>query len=160
MDFFGKNIDFEFETILSEVNELYFKPKFMALGMNASGEWVQNLEARKDEIWGRDYSEYLALGRTPNKDQSPEAVRRWVGWAGSTFLDKWVKDKGLSLNPYAVAYKIAREGTSYYPQGTDLLEVLSSDEVGDYINKRLSEKLAPIIAEEIKLKIKIAFSNG
>lgn len=160
MEAFGQNIDFEFETILNEVNELYFKSKFMQLGMNASGEWVRNLEAKNDEIWGRDYSEYLAKGRPPNFDQDPESITKFARWAGATFIKKWVEDKGLSLNPYAVAYKIAREGTDYYPQGTDLIDVLASDEVISYINRRLSEVLVPKITNIIKINALTAFSNG
>ena len=49
-------------------------------------------------------------GRRPNKNQDKSALKRWVGWAGSTFLDQWAKDKGLLINPFAVAWKIARKG--------------------------------------------------
>jgi hypothetical protein len=49
-------------------------------------------------------------GRKPNENQDPKALKAWVGWAGSTFLKAWVKDKGLSISPFAVAWKIAKEG--------------------------------------------------
>ena len=127
----------EIERIVTDVINLFLIPKFRGLGMPASGEWEQNVHARSNEIWGRDYTEYLVLGRGPNQDQSPEALKRWVGWAGSTILKDWVQAKGLNINPFAVAYKIAREGTNYYPQGTDLLEVLESQEVTDYIAKEI-----------------------
>lgn len=128
----------EIEKILDEVISRFLIPKFRELGMRASGEWEENVHARGNEIWGRSYTEYLAEGRPPNKDQDPEAMHKWVGWAGSTFLEDWVQNKGLSINPYAVAYKIAREGTNWYPNGSDLLKVLESKEVIDYINSRLS----------------------
>jgi hypothetical protein len=88
------------------------------LGLRASGEWERSLEQFakfengfiKVGIRGADYTKQLEAGRRPNKDQSDEGLKAWVGWAGSTFLDEWVKNKGLNLNPYAVAWKIAREG--------------------------------------------------
>ena len=135
MEFFTNE---EIEKVIDEVIHLFLIPKFQELNMRASGEWEQSVEARGNEIWGRDYTEYLENGRPPNLDQSPEALKRWVGWAGSTFLADWAIDKGLSINPYAVAYKIAREGTDYYPEGTDLLEVLESQEVLDYITTQLT----------------------
>ena len=118
--------------------------------MQASGEWEANVQARKNEIWGRDYTEYLALGRPPNNDQDEDAIRRWVGWAGSTILAQWVQDKGLNINPYAVAYKIAREGTSYYPEGTDLLEVLESREVAEYIMDQMRDLVVLQITTEFQ----------
>lgn len=140
----------EIERIITEVINLFLIPKFRELGMPASGEWEQNVHARRNEIWGRDYTEYLALGRGPNNDQSPEALKAWVGWAGSTILAQWVQDKGLDLNPYAVAWKIAREGTSYYPQGTDLLEVLESQEVAEYITDQLRNFMVLVITTEFQ----------
>lgn len=88
------------------------------LGLRASGKWANSLKTEYKNkvtsinliITGEDYTEQLENGRRPNQNQTPEALKKWVGWAGSTFLAKWVKDKGLSLSPFAVAWKIAREG--------------------------------------------------
>ena len=137
----------EIEQIIGDVIERFLKPKFRELGMPASGEWEENVEARGNEIWGRHYAEYLVEGRPPNKDQDPEAMRRWVGWAGSTFLKYWVQNKGLNISPYAVAWKIAREGTDWYPNGSDLLEVLESKEVLDYIN----DSIRPLVVRDVQL---------
>ena len=142
--------DSEIEKIIDGVIRLFLIPKFRELGMQASGEWEANVQARKNEIWGRDYTEYLALGRPPNNDQDEDAIRRWVGWAGSTILAQWVQDKGLNINPYAVAYKIAREGTSYYPEGTDLLEVLESREVAEYIMDQMRDLVVLQITTEFQ----------
>ncbi len=146
----------EIERIVTEVINLFLIPKFRELGMPASGEWEQNVHAKGNEIWGRDYTEYLALGRGPNNDQSPEALKAWVGWAGSTILAQWVQDKGLNINPYAVAWKIAREGTSYYPEGTDLLEVLESQEVAEYITDQLRDFTILTITTEFQRQMQTA----
>lgn len=88
------------------------------LGLKASGLWEQSLEpftnttndGFKIGIKGQDYTEQLENGRRPNRNQSPEALKAWVGWAGSTFLADWVNDKGIDVSPYAVAWGIARNG--------------------------------------------------
>jgi hypothetical protein len=88
------------------------------LGLRASGRWAKSLEpfqrreggTIKLGILGENYTDYIENGRGPNKDQTEEGLKAWVGWAGSTFLDQWVKDKQVNLNPFAVAWKKAREG--------------------------------------------------
>src|SRR5690606_24255680 len=112
----------EIERIVTDVINLFLIPKFRELGMPASGEWEQNVQARSNEIWGRDYTEYLVQGRPPNEARGHEALAKWAVWAGNTFIKDWAIAKGVNIDPIAIAYKIAREGTDYYPEGTDLLE--------------------------------------
>lgn len=51
------------------------------------------------------------LGRKPNANNTPEQIKKWVGWAGSTIIKQWCIDKGIETGAaYAIAYKIAREG--------------------------------------------------
>lgn len=138
----------QIEPIISEVINLFLIPRFLELNMESSGEWINNVEARGNQIWGRDYTEYLVDGRPPNTNQDPKAMKAWVGWAGSTVLNDWVRNKGLNINPYAVAWKIAREGNNYYPNGTDLLEVLDSEEVRDYITERLGRIITVQVQQE------------
>lgn len=102
---------------LSEVKQ-DLRDNYNRLGLKASGQWGETLEEFIREtpkgltmgILAEKYSGALENGRKPNTKKSPKEMKAWVGWAGSTFLDDWVKDKGLNLNPYAVAWKIAREG--------------------------------------------------
>ncbi len=53
------------EVMQGVIND-FLKPKFISLGMNASGQWLNSLEARANngngEIWGMDYTYYLANG--------------------------------------------------------------------------------------------------
>lgn len=140
----------------------YLVPHFTQLGMNATGDWINALEVRVNgnsaEIWGLDYTQYLVNGRGPNKKQDTDSLRRFAVWAGSTFIKDWAIAKGVQAPPIAIAYKIAREGTSYYPQGTDLLEVLESQEVLNYIYKELRVALAGYMRAEIIRKTKQAFA--
>lgn len=93
---------------------------YLSLGLKASGKWADSLEPFQNEtsngynlgMLGQDYTEYLEQGRPPNENQGEEALKAWVGWAGSTFIAQWVKDKNININPFAVAWKIARKGWS------------------------------------------------
>jgi hypothetical protein len=119
------------------VIDLYLIPKFNELGMSASGQWIESLEARivdgNGEIWGMDYTYFLQNGRAPGAMPPVSALIPWV----SSKLGKGGRE-GVSI-AWAIAKKIQREGTEYYPDGTDLLDVLSSKEVIDYVYGRFGE---------------------
>jgi len=139
---------------MEEVVERFLKPKFIELGMNASGDWLRSLEVRtslnRGEIWGKFYSYWLVNGRGANHNQSPESIGRFVRWAGSTFIKEWCVNKGIDPKfSYAISQKIAKEGTNYYPNGTDLLEVLESQEVQQFVFKKIGD----YILEETKVRI-------
>ena len=120
--------------------------KYIELGMKASGQWERELEvlitskslnSLSAKIIGMQYTEQLHYGRRPNHDQSAKAIKAFVGWAGSTFIKKWLEDKGIIANPFAVAYGIAIRGTKYYREGgTDLLEsVVTNERMQEIIDK-------------------------
>lgn len=153
----------QIRTIFENVVDLFLIPNFEELGMNASGEWRSTVEVKtfenRVEIWARDYTPYLEYGRGANADQSPEGIKAWVGWAGSTFLAQWVQDKGLSINPYAVAYKIAREGTTWKEKGgSNVISVLQEPHVTNYINEELRKIYAYNLNVEITSMTKKAFA--
>lgn len=123
------------------------------LGLRASGDWEKSLEpfTEKKEgkvkdidsgvykigIIGNTYTGGLEFGRRANKNQKDEKIHAWVGWAGSTFLKKWVKDKGINLNPYAVAYKIARYGWKVpnpFNKGGLVSDVLTENNFDDLLS--------------------------
>ena len=86
--------------------------KYKSMGLKASGAFEDGLTTETDEnstkIWTVPHTWYMVNGRNQNIKQDKESIKKWVGWAGSTFLKKWVEDKGLDISPFAVAYKIAR----------------------------------------------------
>ncbi len=91
---------------------------YISRGQRASGQFGDSLEDKitasdsnlNIQILGAKQIGVMVDGRKPNAKQTPESLKAWVGWAGSTFLKEWVKDKRLSINPYAVAWGIARKG--------------------------------------------------
>jgi len=129
-----------------------FRTNYERMGLKASGNWGRELDFIKDEtndklnikFYAPAYTEQLVKGRKPNKSQDKEGLKAWVGWAGSTFLKKWVDDKGLNINPFAVAWKIAREGwrvPNSNNSGKLLDDVLSFSKV---------EELAKLIGSDIE----------
>lgn len=133
-------------------------PKFVSLGMNASGEWINSLEGRyqnnRGEIWGRDYTYYLANGRAPG-NRPP--ITPLISWVGHKFGISGGQARSAA---FAIANKIAKEGTDYYPAGTDLLEVLNSPETINYVYRSLAVEVAPIAQQEIVRTMKKVFENA
>ena len=131
-----KSIDETMQWIVSDI----LIPHFMGLGLNASGEWVQNLNTRvegdKGIINGRKYTEQLVWGRKPGKQPPISALENWaqikLGLSGKQALGA----------AFAIANKIAKVGTEIYRNnGTDLLEVLNKPENLRRINEYLGDKL-------------------
>lgn len=133
------------------------------LGLRASGKWADSLESFysqqkgniKAGILGESYTEQLENGRRPNQKSSEEEIRKWVGWAGNTIIKDWVEDKGLDLNPFAVAYKIAREGWNVpnkHNKGGLVTDVVTDERIDE-----LNNKLALFYIGEIRSDIKKTF---
>jgi hypothetical protein len=140
---------------------------YKRLGLKASGDWEKSVESKSSEsrgtvkasILANDYTQYMENGRRPNKDQSEDAIRRWVGWAGNTIIKDWLKDKGLQnkLNPFAVAYKIATEGIKVpnkYNKGGLVSDVITDEklkELGDSLTLSYVESFRSEIIKGLKV---------
>jgi hypothetical protein len=147
----------ELEAILQKVIDNFLIHRFNKLGMNASGEWLANLQIEVSDdfgkIRGRDYSEQLAQGRKPGK---APPIRQ---------LEKWVNAKLGVYGPeatsiaFAISKKIAKEGTTWYQKGgTDLIEVLSEPKTIQFIQEQLSAILTVRVAERLQRETQQAFS--
>ena len=129
--------------------------KYRSMGLKASGAFENGLTVETSEtktaIWTVPHTWYMVNGRGKNSSQDKEAVRKWVGWAGSTFLKKWVEDKGLDISPFAVAYKIARQGIRVPNENNDgrlISEVITAQSISG-----LLEKMGIYIITDIKTDI-------
>jgi hypothetical protein len=128
------------------------------LGLRASGDWANSLEKfQKKEgkylkvgILGNDYTIYLEDGRRPNKNQSDDKLKAWVGWAGSTFLKEWVDNKNIDASPYAIAWKIAREGWT----------VPNKNNKGGLVSDVVNVESIRDLSREISLSIIKEFRDG
>lgn len=143
------------------VNDLV--SNYTRLGLKASGNWEKELESEVEEkaqgfrfkILGANYTYWLEHGRGPNVNQSKEALRRFVGWAGSTFLKDWVKHKKLDINPYSVAYKIAKHGIKVpnrFNPGKLISNVITDNRINELI-KQVSYIFSMNIIEDIRKKV-------
>jgi hypothetical protein len=129
--------------------------KYKSMGLKASGAFEEGLTTETDEnstkIWTVPHTWYMVNGRNRNSSQDKEKIKKWVGWAGSTFLKKWVEDKGLDISPFAVAYKIAREGIrvpNQYNDGTLISSVINDNSIDGLLSK-----MGIYIIKDIKTEI-------
>jgi len=134
------------------------KKSYNDKGLKASGNFERSLSQKVSStatslsiiFEGADYSQFMQFGRASNKNQSPDKIKAWVGWAGSTILREWVKQKRLSISPYAVAWKIAREGIKVpnkHNKGGVISDAFPKDsfdalfaELGDVITSEIQSK--------------------
>lgn len=127
--------------------------KYDSLDMRATGQWANELSYRIDgnkvTIRGMAYTQQLVQGRGPSDRMPPVGdIYRWM-LAKRSFTG----EKTMS-RAWAIAKKIQKEGTSYYPDGTDLLEVLEDPKFVDEFNKIVGDFLRITIADELTRDIK------
>jgi len=133
---------------------------YETLGLKASGAWAQSLNYTVEQtstglklvMKGAKHTGIMTDGRKPNSDQSPEKLKAWVGWAGSTIIADWCKAKGITASPYAIAYKVAREGIKVPNQHNDgsLLTGIITDETVKELLNMLKIGIASDIKENFK----------
>jgi len=127
-----------------------FISKHEDLGMKATGDWIDSVEvvmnAKGGKILANDYTEWLVQGRPPNKNSSEEEIRKWAVGFGSEGgkIYEWAKAKNINISPIAIAYSIARNGTKSYPEGTDLIDGVHTDQREDEILEAVGESIIQI----------------
>lgn len=87
-----------------------------AAGQVASGKTIKSMQVIVDgdtgELIGRKQFWNLETGTPPWRNPTNR-----VPYSFQAVIDQWIKDKGLNLNAWAVAYKIIHEGTKLHRQG-------------------------------------------
>lgn len=143
---------------LQEVVDTFLIPKFLSLGMNASGSWINALRVEvvngTGYIKGKDYTYYLVNGRAGG---NKPPITPLISWVQQKLGKSGTEGIGIA---YAIQNKIAKEGTDYYPSGTDLLEVLQSKEVTQFIYTRIGQNISGQIRSDIQRRLKNTFKNG
>lgn len=113
--------------------------------MDASGEWRQALQVEGDVIRGRHYTEQLVNGRQPGTFAPIAPLTRWAQ------IKLGLDETQARSAAFAISKKLHDEGSAYWRQGgTTLLEILTSDQVIDYI----TETAQPIIQQQIDIEIR------
>ncbi|WP_155844924.1 hypothetical protein [Chryseobacterium daeguense] len=152
--FFTKD---EIERVMNKVIELFVLPRFNELGMEATGEWSENLHAVANldsgSIMGRQYSEQLAKGLGPGVRVPIPALERW---AKAKF---GLSDEAARSAAFAVQEKIFQKGTTWYEQGgSTLIEVLEEPRTLQYIQDELGVIAKVRVAEQLIRNAQEAFS--
>ena len=141
----------EFEDIKKEMSE-----KHIALGMKASGNWLESLAVYATDtsvrLEGERYTEQLVSGRKPGSFPPIDAIKQWI-------LDKGIMneiegDITVSSLAFLIARKIKREGTEYFKQGgTDLVDAIITpqriqkiiDKIGVQLTNSFSSQLVNLL---------------
>lgn len=143
--------DEQIARILWDVVDLFLIPRFIELGMEASGEWRNNLEVQGNVIRGRHYTEQLVNGRRPGTFAPIAPLQRWA--MVKLGLDE-AQARGAA---FAISNKLREEGSEYWKQGgTTLLEILTSDEVTDFITANAQD----FVREQVDIEIRSFFDQA
>ena len=118
---------------------------YNAKGRRASGRFEREtyvqMDTNKGAIMSPRYAGVMLFGRRANTNQDQKAIRIWVGLAGSTFLKDWVQNKGLSISPFAVAYKIAQKGIAEPTPANGLVTEVINDDAIKELGRRLAKDI-------------------
>ncbi|PIF44306.1 hypothetical protein CLU96_1247 [Chryseobacterium sp. 52] len=147
----------EINRVLDKVIELFLLPRFDELGMEATGEWRENVTYTSDldsgTIWGRQYSEQLAQGLPPGNMVPIPALKKW---AKAKF---GLSDAAALSAAFAVRDKIFKKGTTWYEQGgSTLIEVLQEPRTIQFIQDELSVIAQARLADELIRNAQEVFS--
>jgi len=126
-------------------------------GLRASGKFERDLEVVIEEqtgvikarLLGSAHSYYMQYGRRPNAEQTAKQARS-LGY----ILEQWVKDKGISVNPYAAAWKIVREGIKVpntYNSGGVISDVVNDKWIEGISNKLIARQTELINSDILKI---------
>lgn len=142
------------EKVKEVAEELKTSPT--AREQRASGDWIDSVETRKGtfsvDIWANDYTQWLVQGRAPGKRPPISPLVRWVELKlGATGNEA----KGIA---FAVANKIAKEGTNYYPEGTDLVDGVLTEARYQRLIDELGQEVSVAIGENLTRQFKQAFA--
>jgi hypothetical protein len=127
---------------------------YIAKGLKASGSYEKGLKINVEDsgsvlkgyIESEGHAWFMEKGRKPNKEQTAKQAKSL-----GRILEQWVKDKGISVNPYAAAWKIVREGITVPNKnnpGQVITEVIT-DEWWDKLIAKLSNWHIKVIESEV-----------
>lgn len=127
--------------------------KHRDLGMETTGQWIRSLEGitghNSGVIRGAKYTKQLVFGREPGKRPPISPIEDWVK------VKFGLSGREATSAAFAVANKIASEGTTWYQQGgSDLLEVLEDPEVVGTFFNQIGAYLTVSIVEELTRDLK------
>ena len=125
--------------------------KHIELGQKATGKWIESLsyEIRGTTayVFGADYTQFLTDGRSGGSRPPISPLELWV----KAKLKK--SGKEARSIAFAVAKKIEKEGTSWHPDGSDLISSVITEERKNQIIENISEYLAVRVSKDLEEEI-------
>lgn len=123
-------------------------------GLRASGRYAKGLTFKvtddgskiKAYIESEGHVQFMQQGRGPNKKQTAKQARSL-----GKILEKWVAEKGISVNPYAAAWKIVREGITVpnrFNSGGVVDDILTESWF-DTLVKKLGDSQIYVLQQEV-----------
>ena len=122
----------EIKLVMEQVIDRYLIPRFLDLGMEASGEWRSALRGTElGVIRGRHYTVQLVNGRQPGTYTPIAPLQKWA------MIKLGLDEKQALGMAFAVSKIHKEEGSKYYRQGgTTLIDILESPEVAKFITSQ------------------------
>jgi hypothetical protein len=131
-----------------------------AFTANASGDLIKSLDFKVDatglRVYGNRYIGALMYGRKPTSGggsgELKKAIRKWIDEKGITPRDGVTKEgKTYKVSKEGLAFIIARkiheEGTLLFPNGSDLVSAIVTEE---FINSLINELFISFMDSELK----------
>lgn len=135
-------------------------------GLKASGRYAKGLtfEVSDDGKTIKAFMEsehhvwFMEQGRKPNKKKSVKELIGFALWASDEdsttggFITRWLKDKGIMANAFAVAYKIGEQGIQVpnrYNPG-DVVEDVVTNEWFDGLVAQLADHFIFAVTTEVE----------
>jgi hypothetical protein len=128
---------------------------YLEKGLKASGKYEKGLSYTVEDtghsikavMESEGHVWFMEEGRKPNKKQTAKQARSL-----GHILEQWVKDKGISVNPYAAAWKIVREGITVpnrFNPG-DVVEDVVTNEWFDGLVAQMNDNFIRIITTDVE----------
>jgi len=124
-------------------------------GLKASGKYEKGLTYTVEDdgkkihavIESEGHVWFMEKGRKPNRQQTARQARSL-----GKILEQWVRDKGISVNPYAAAWKIVREGIDVPNQNNPgkVVEDVVTNEWYDALVERLRQHFIFVTVTEVE----------
>jgi transposase len=124
-------------------------------GLKASGKYEKGLTYKVEDdgkkitavIESEGHVWFMEKGRAPNKKQTAQQARSL-----GHILEQWVRDKGISVNPYAAAWKIVREGIDVPNKNNPgkVVEDVVTNEWYDALVEKLKEHFIFVTVTEVE----------
>lgn len=135
------------------------------LGLRASSAWAEALESevsvKKGKynviFLGKSYTEQLEIGRRPNEKRTHEELVKFAAWSVNAWVNDWLKNKGLNLNAFGVAYNIEKFGIKVpnrFNDGGLVSNVFTPENL-----KKLNREISLFFVSEVKSDIKGLFEG-